>query len=131
MKVNRWIMPALALVLLVGIIGASQAAGLWASTGRSAAAAGLGQGRGGGGEGGEGGGTGAGATSVVKGWMTIEEAADASGLPVETVAELTGAADPASLDPATPLNQLESIVPGFTMSTFRALVADAAAGVSP
>ncbi len=128
MKVNRWIMPVLTLVLLVGVIGAAQAAGLWATTGRSATSAGMGQGRTGGG-GGDG--SGEGSNQVVKGWMTLQEAADATGLPVGTLAGLTGAQDPAALDPATPLNQLESVVPGFTMSTFRTLVAEAAGGAAP
>jgi hypothetical protein len=126
MKVNRWVMPVLVLVLLGGVIGAAQATGLWASTGRGTVGAGQGGGGGGAGAGG-----GEGSTQVVKGWMTLAEAADAAGLPVATVAELTGAPDPASIDPATPLNQLEELVPGFTMSAFRDRIAEATAGAGP
>ncbi len=126
MKVNRWVMPILAVVLLGVTVGVAQAGGLWATTGRQMAGSG-----GGGGGGGQGDGTGAGSAQVVKGWMTLQEAADAVGLPVRTVAELTGATEPASLDPATPLSQLEDVVPGFTMSTFRTVLMDAASGQSP
>jgi hypothetical protein len=124
MKVNRWVMPVLGLVILLGTIGAAQAGGLWASSGRQVAS-----GAGGGGEGG--GGTGDGSSQVVKGWMTLQEAADAVGLPVGTVAGLTGATDPLALDPATPLSDMEDIVPGFTVSAFRTVLADASAGRSP
>ncbi len=124
MKVNRWVMPVLALVLLFGVIGAAQAAGLWADH-RSRRGGRDGPGTVVGAAGGAGGGTGEGATSGRQGVDDDQPRRPTpSGLPVATVAELTGAADPAALDPATPLNQLESIVPGFTMSTFRDRIAD-------
>ena len=126
MKVNRWLMPVLTIALIIGVIGAAKAAGLWATTGRGTVAAGQGQG---GGQGGGGGGGGSG--QVVKGWMTLAEAADATGLPVATVAELTGADDPTALDPQTPLSEMEEVVPGFTMPEFRDRLAAAATGASP
>ena len=120
MRVTKWVMPVLVLVLLLGTVGIARSAGLWATTGRQA---GTGQGTGQG----QGGGDGTGTTQVVKGWMSIAEAAEASGVPVTTAVALTGAADPAAVDPTTPLNQLEDLVPGFSVSAYRTALAAAAA----
>ncbi len=132
MKVHRLVMPVLGLVILLVTIGTAQVSGRWATSGRQVAAdAGGGGARGSGAGGGTGGGGDAGSGQAVKGWMTLQEAADAAGLPVGTVSALTGAADPMALDPSTPLSDLEDVVPGFTVSALRAALADAGAGAAP
>jgi len=122
MTVNRWVMPILVIVLLVGTVVGAQATGVWTTTGRGTMSAGQGPGGGGGA------GTGDGSGQTIKGWMTLTDVAAATGLPVATVAGLTGADDPSAVPVDTALSGLEAVVPGFTMTGFRDRVAAALAG---
>jgi hypothetical protein len=144
------IRPAVFAVLVVAIFLApvvlANAAGLWATTGGPAAGqgGGGGGGQGGGGGGGEGGGghgggqggggaqgengeSGKGDGRVVapgeaRGWMTLEQVADANAIPIE---EILVAFDlPAATDPSTALRDLES--ERFSVAALRAWLAERA-----
>lgn len=80
---------------------------------------------------GQGGGAGGGRGQVVegdltpddlRGWMTLQQAADGLGLPVEDLVELVDAPDPDVLTPDTPFRDVEALVPGFELSAFREAV---------
>ena len=91
MKVlNRFVMPALALVLFFGTIGVSQATGSWVTSGR-------------------------------QGWMTLDQAALGLGMPVADLIGLVGA-PPGAVTGATAFKDIEAIVPGFSLATFRTAV---------
>lgn len=106
MKVSRWLMPLVTLVALFGTIGIAQVAGWWSASGRQVVvAATLG-------------------VDDLKGWMTIQQAADGLGVPATTVIEAIGAAPEAGVTPATRFKDVEALVPGFELSSFREVLAE-------
>lgn len=124
MRLNRFLLPLLALVAFLGVIGVAQASGNWVTSGRSAAAAGAGAMQGAGaGEGASIPAAGALTPADLKGWMTIDEAATGLGVrPEELIALLGDTAG--AVTPATALKDVEALVPGFSMTSFRAVVQD-------
>jgi hypothetical protein len=110
-RVNKWFLPVLALLLLLGTVGVAQASGWWLVSGREMVN--LEQLAGG---------------SDVKGWMTLQQVADGSGMTVESLYTRLGL--PADIPPQTALKELEGVVEGFETSTVRTVV-DAALGLTP
>lgn len=111
MKVNKWLVPTLALVLLFGTVGVAQATGWWLVSGREMVN--LEQLTGG---------------SDVKGWMTLAQVASGSGM--ETAVLMAKLGLPADISPETALKDLEGVTEGFEVSNVRAVV-DEALGLAP
>ena len=102
MRVNKWLLPILALVLILGTVGIAQAAGLWVVSGREMVnLAQLTRG------------------DDVKGWMTLQQVSDGVGLPVATIVGLIDPAGAADLPPQTALRDIEARVDGFDLPAFR------------
>ena len=111
MRVNKWLLPILALVLILGTVGIAQAAGLWVVSGREMVdLAQLTSG------------------DEVKGWMTLQQVADGTG--IETAVLLAKLGLPADLPPETVLKDIEGIVEGFEITAVRTVV-DEALGLAP
>ncbi len=105
MTVNKYLMPLLAILALFGTIGVAQATGNWVSTGKELVdSQNL-------------------TSDDLRGWMTLQQAADGLHLPIETIYQLAGVADRAKIAPDTPLRQLEGTVPGFDVNSLRGAVA--------
>lgn len=100
MSVNRYWMPALLLVVLLGTAFGSQALGVWSVSGRTAVA--LDQL----------------APADIKGWMTLEQVANGLAISLEDVYRIGGI--PADVAPETALKELEAVV---EVSTLRELLA--------
>lgn len=104
--VSRFVAPAVAVLAIFGAYGATSAAGIWQSSGRVPL---NGQSI---------------APADLRGWMTVQQAADGLGMDVPTLLSLTGAdaATLGSIGPQTPLNELEAKIPGFSVTTLRTAV---------
>ena len=111
MRVNKWLLPALALVLLLGTVGVAQAAGWWLVSGREMVN--VEQLTGG---------------ADVKGWMTLQQVADGTGMATAALYAKLGL--PADIPPETALKDLEGMTEGFEIATVRTVV-DEALGVTP
>ena len=111
MRVNKWLLPILALVLILGTVGIAQATGLWVVSGREMVdLAQLTSG------------------DDVKGWMTLQQVADGTGIETAALAAKLGL--PADLPPETVLKDIEGIVEGFEITAVRTVV-DEALGLAP
>jgi polyferredoxin len=107
--ITRWAMPVAAVVLLVGAVAGAQTAGLWSTSGRTAVN--LTQL----------------APADIKGWMTLRQVIDGTGIPQAELYRL--ASVPADTPASTALKELEKIVDGFEVSSVRDAVGEwAAAG---
>ncbi|MFZ0529227.1 MAG: hypothetical protein WAL91_01660 [Propionicimonas sp.] len=102
MRVSLWVSPIVSVVVLFGSVGIATITGDWVTGGREqlTQSARL-------------------AVGDIKGWMSLQQAADGIGLPVATVIELIDAPDGAELRPSTLFKQVEAQVPGFELATFR------------
>lgn len=122
--VNRWLLPALAIVIFFGGIGIAQATGSFVTSGRTMGAGERPGGAGAGGGSGSGSGAAVAAGSLtpesVKGWMTVQQAADGLGMPVADLVALIAPPAGVVVTPETPLKELESLVPGFSLAELRA-----------
>jgi hypothetical protein len=102
MKMSMWVSPVVSAVVLFGSVGVATITGDWVTGGREQVAQ---------------------KTRLtvddVKGWMSLQEAADGLGIQVATLIELIDAPDGASLSAATLLKEVEAQVPGFELATFR------------
>lgn len=99
----RWLLPVVWLVVLFGTIGASQAAGWWEVSGREDVVAG---------------------TLTVddlKGWMSVQQAADGLEVPVEVVIDAIGGA-PGAVHPEDVFKDVEVAVPGFSLDDLREIL---------
>ena len=106
-----WIAPVVSLAIMVATIGVSEATGAWVTSGRQVITTGT--------------------TLTVddlKGWMTLQQAADGLGLPVDEVIGLLGARGGSGVTPGTAFKDLESLVPGFGLTTFREVLRARLAG---
>ena len=111
MKVNKWLLPVLALTLLMGTVGVAQALGVWQVSGKEMVnVAHLTSG------------------ADVKGWMTLQQVADGAG--IDTVSLYIALGLPAEIPPATALKDLEQILDGFEVSLVREVV-DSVLGAAP
>lgn len=111
MKVSLWVSPVVSVVVLFGSVGVATITGDWVTGGREQVAqkAQL-------------------TVDDVKGWMTLQQAADGLGMPVATVIELIDPTNAAGLGPTTVFKDVEARVPGFELSTYRELLRDHLAG---
>lgn len=98
---SRWLMPALSLTLLFGSVGVAQAAGWWVASGRESVAPETMT------------------PSDLKGWMTLQQAADGLGVPVDDLIGLVGAPQGVAVTGGAALKDLESIVSGFDLTAYR------------
>lgn len=115
-KMSRWLMPALSLVLFFGAIGVAQAAGWWVTSGREVVPAGQMT------------------VDDLKGWMTLREGADGLGVPAEDLLALVEAPEGSGVGPDTAFKDIEGLVPGFELTTYRDKVQaylDERSGVAP
>lgn len=134
MRTSVWVAPVASVVILFGTIGVADALGAWHTTGRQMFGSGQGQGGGSGGGGGESGGGQSGggrrelapgeslAPDDLRGWMTLGQAADGLGLDREVLIGLVGAPEGVTLTPDTAFRDVEGLVPGFELGTFRETV---------
>lgn len=111
MKVNKWLLPTLALILMLGTVGVAQANGWWIVSGKEMVN--VEQLTGG---------------ADVKGWMTLQQVADGVDIDTATLYAQLGLA--ADIPPETALKDLEKIVEGFEVSVVREVV-DGVLGKAP
>lgn len=133
MRIRPAVFAVLVVTIFLAPVVVANAAGLWATTGGPAAGQGGGGGGqgggegggGGGGQGGGGGGEGGGRVvtpGAARGWMTLEQVADANAIPL---AEILVAFDlPPDTNPSTALRDLES--ERFSVPALRAWLAERA-----
>ncbi|MCC6494897.1 MAG: hypothetical protein IT193_01420 [Propionibacteriaceae bacterium] len=114
MKVSLWVSPVVSAVVLFGSVGVATSTGAWVTGGREQVSQ---------------------STRLtvddLKGWMTLQQAADGLGIPVATLIELLDAPHGVSLAPSTPFKEVEGQVPGFELATFRGRLRDHLAGGQP
>lgn len=118
MKASVWVAPVATLVLFFGSMGVASLTGSWVTGGREQVVA-----------------TAQLSVDDVKGWMTIQQAADGLGLPAGTIIGLIDPGGQAGLTAATAFKDVEAVVPGFTLSglreQLRAVLAGGPAAPSP
>ncbi len=102
MKVSLWVSPIVSAVVLFGSVGVATITGDWVTGGREQVVQGTQL-----------------SVDAIKGWMTLQQAADGLGIPVATVIELIGVPEAAGLAPSTAFKEVESVVPGFELASFR------------
>ena len=102
MKTTVWVAPVATLVIFFGSMGVASLTGSWVTGGREQVIA-----------------TAQLSVDDVKGWMTIQQAADGLGLPGGTIIGLIDPGNQAGLTPATAFKDVETVVPGFTLSGLR------------
>jgi hypothetical protein len=128
-RVNRWLMPVVALALFFGTVLAAQVSGTWVTSGRgvvagagSGAGSGAGQGGGAGGTGGSGQvvpAAGSLGSADLKGWMTLQQAADGLGMPLADLVALIAPPAGVTLTGETAFKDVEGLVPGFSLTDLR------------
>ena len=104
MRVNRYLVPVLALVLLLGTVGVAQLTGNWIVSGKELINVEQMT-----------------SSADIRGWMTLEHDAAALKIDLPVLCDLAGI--PADISPATPLKDLEQIMPDFETSAVRDAVA--------
>lgn len=102
MRVSRWLAPVMSVVILFGGVGLAQEGGWWITSGRQALVPGAVM-----------------TVDDLKGWMTLQQAADGLGL---TVPEIIAEIDPPGgvvLSATTAFKDIEAMVPGFELADLR------------
>jgi hypothetical protein len=99
MRVNPFLVPIIFIVALLGSVVVAQSAGVWSTSGRTAVTAEQL------------------APADIKGWMTIQQVIDGTGVPQAELYALVNI--PADVPPSTALKDLEGIVPGFELTVLR------------
>lgn len=102
MKTSVWVAPVASVVVLFGSVGIAELTGVWEVSGRTALVAGEQLG-----------------VDDLKGWMTLQQAADGLGMPVAELIELVDPSGNAGITPDTAFRDVEDHVEGFTISAFR------------
>ncbi len=105
MKASVWLAPVAFVAIMCGTIGVVQATGGWVTSGKQTVTAGQRL-----------------TADDLKGWMTLQQASDGLGLPLGT---LIAAIDPpagVALTGATAFKDLEALVPGFELTSFREVI---------
>jgi hypothetical protein len=99
MRVNRYLLPLLVIVTLLGPVLIAQALGVWSTSGRTTVnLERL-------------------APADIKGWMSLQQVIDGLNVPPATVYNLMHI--PADIAPSTALKDLEGIVPDFEVTVLR------------
>lgn len=99
----RWLIPIAWILVIFGTVGITQAAGWWSASGREEVVSGTLT------------------PDDLKGWMTIQQAADGLGLPVGVIIEAIG--DPSrTVQPGTAFKDVEAVVPDFSLDDFREVI---------
>lgn len=109
MTINKYFMPALVFVALFATIGVTRLTGDWIISGKQIPMGDM-------------------KAADLKGWMTLQQVADALAIPLDAVYQLAGVTDPANVPATTALKDLEKSVPGFSTMTLRTKAADYLAG---
>lgn len=105
MKVSLWVSPIVSVMVLFGSVGVATLTGDWVTGGRVEVSE-----------------ISRMSADDVKGWMTLQQAADGLGMPVAAVIELIDPQGAAGLSPKTLFREVESLVPGFQLTAFRNLL---------
>ncbi len=104
MRVNRFLMPIIVIVALLGTTLIAQATGFWSTSGRDSANL---QDM---------------TAADIKGWMTLQQVID--GLQVSKEELYAAANIPLDVPTSTALKDLEPLVPDFSVTALRAAVTD-------
>ena len=110
MRVNRFVLPIVIIVTLLGTALVAQAAGLWSTSGRTAVDVGNMT------------------PADLKGWMTLQQVMDGLGISQAELYPLAGI--PAEVPASTALKDLEPLVPDFEVSLLRDKLTAWAAGAA-
>lgn len=105
-KVNKYLMPILAVVGLLGTVWVAKAVGAWQTSGRGQILHDE---------------SGQADPAGIKGWMTLTDVADTYGVPLDALYVLIGASS--DVPPDSALKDLEKLVPNMEVSAVRAGVA--------
>ncbi len=97
-----WVAPIATVAILFGSVGVAMATGGWVTSGKQVITA-----------------TTRLAVDDLKGWMTLQQAADGLGVDVQALIGLVGAPAGVAITPATAFKDLESLVPGFELGDFK------------
>lgn len=112
LRVNRYLVPVLAVLALLGSVWVAKAAGAWQTSGRGQIL--LDE-------------SGQPDPLGIKGWMTLDDISSTYGVPLADLYVLIGATE--EVPPRTALKDLEKLVPGTEVSAVRAGVAAYLAGL--
>jgi hypothetical protein len=96
-----WISPIVFIVVMLGGVGVAQVTGAWITSGKQVVAAGQLT------------------ADDVKGSMSLQVAADGLGVTVDDLVTLIDPPDRSALSGATLFKDIEALVPGFELTTFR------------
>lgn len=105
-RVNKYLVPILAVVTLLGSVWVAKAAGVWQTSGRGQVL--LDEG-------------GTADPQGIKGWMTLNDVSETYGVPLEALYSMIGASP--DIPPDTALKDLEKLVPGMEVWALREAVA--------
>jgi hypothetical protein len=105
-RVNKYLVPVLAVVTLLGSVWVAKAAGVWQISGRDQVL--LDE-------------SGQADPQGIKGWMTLNDVSETYGVPLEALYCMIGASP--DIAPGTALKDLEKLVPGMEVWALRAEVA--------
>lgn len=105
-RVNKYAMPVLAVVALLGSVLIAQAAGVWKTSGRGEVM--LDE-------------SGQADPAGIKGWMTLATVSETYGVPLDALYTMIGAGPDLPAD--TEMKELEGLLPDTSVSTVRAGVA--------
>jgi hypothetical protein len=110
-RVNKYVMPVLAVVALLGSVLVAQATGVWRTSGRGEVM--LDE-------------AGQADPAGIKGWMTLAAVSETYGVPLDALYTMIGAGPDLPAD--TEMKELEGLLPGVSVTTVRAGVAAYLAG---
>jgi hypothetical protein len=105
-RVNKYLIPVLAVLTLLGSVWVAKAAGVWQTSGRGQVL--LDE-------------SGQADPMGIKGWMTLSDVSETYGVPPDTLLCMIGASP--DVPPDTALKDLEKLVPGMEVSALREAVA--------
>lgn len=109
MTVNKYLMPILAVVALLGTIFVTQLTGDWIVSGKDIPLGEM-------------------TPEDIKGWMTLENVADGLQIPLAEVYRLAGIPAGSDIPPTTAMKDLEGLIEGFETSVLREAAAAYLAG---
>ena len=105
MRVRLWVVPIVTIAVLFGAWGIGRATGVWSTSGRQQIVPGQQI-----------------TVNDIKGWMTIQQAADGLQIEAQEIIGLLDIPEGAAVSPDTAFRDLEALIPVFELSTFRAVL---------